>query len=240
MTDNFDAKSIGMRTQKKLLGKMATKKIAKIFIDDTSSRLLDNLYKLVRDYSQNKKVAEKIIKDLIKTVIKIGILYRNEQFSREELGIADQFRKKFRMVGMTVISFYEVDFSFDKNFLSKGFAECGALLKQLVQRHLTEKSLNRIDNVFSFFGDPTFLEAIFRADSAYRDTLSRVIKDLHLMVENNQLWLWPICLYSAWCVSVPGFLIDGLVQKRRNSSALVHWSYVSFAPTCWCYFCYTS
>lgn len=187
VSDVFDSKNIGLRTQKKLLGKMATKKIAKVFIDDTAGRLLDNLFKLARDYSQSKKTAEKLTKDLIKTVIKIGILYRNEQFNQAEIDMADKFRRKFRAVAMTVISFYEVDFSFDKNFLSKGLLECSAMLKQLVQRHLTEKSLGRIDNVFQFYCSPPFLETLFRPNGPYRETLECIVKDLHLMLQNNQL-----------------------------------------------------
>jgi len=184
---DFDSKGVGLRTQKKLLGKMATKKIAKVFIDETSARLLDNLYKLAKEYATSKKTAEKLMKDLIKTVIKIGILYRNEQFNDEEIDIIMQFQKKFRTVAMTVISFFEVDFTFDKNFLCRHLTECGTMLKQLVQRHLTEKSLGRIDNVFGFFSSAVFLEAVFRQDGVYQEILTRIVKDLHLLVENNQL-----------------------------------------------------
>lgn len=185
--EGFDAKSIGLRAQKKLLGKMASKKIAKIFIDDTTARILDNLYKIAKEYSGNKKVAEKLMKNLIKIVIKVGILYRNEQFTSEELALAERFKKKFQTVTMTVISFYEVDFSFDKNFLSKGLLECSAMLKQLVEHHLTEKSLARIDSIFQFYGDATFLENVFRPGGHYRDILSRIVQDLHRLMDNGTL-----------------------------------------------------
>lgn len=183
---HFDAKSIGLRAQKKLLGKMSNKKIIKVFIDDTGGRVLDNLYRISREYS-DKKTAEKIMKDMIKTVIKIGILYRNEQFSVEELGIADSFKKKFRTIAMTIVSFYQVDFTFDKNFLHGAFNECCSLLCQLVQRHLTTKSLGRINNVFSFFGNPSFLEMMFRVDSPYRSTLGTMVDDLNKMMEDGTL-----------------------------------------------------
>ena len=120
---NFDSRSLGLRAQKKLAGKLASKKIAKQFIDDTSGRLLDNIYKAAKEYF-DKKTAEKAIKHLIKTVIKIGILYRNDQFNAEEKQLAEDFKKKFRTVAMTLISFYEVDFTFDKNYLVKNLLEC--------------------------------------------------------------------------------------------------------------------
>ena len=187
MADGIDSKSIGLRAQKKLLGKMTSKKIAKQFIDDTSGRLLDNLYKVAKDYSGSKKDAEKIIKHLIKTVIKIGILTRNDQFSREELAIAEEFKRKFRTVAMTVVSFYEVDFTFDKNYLNKALNECGSLLKQLVQRHLTEKSLWRIDNVFHFFSNPDFLEALFKSNGQHKELLCGMVRDLNKLLDDGVL-----------------------------------------------------
>ena len=187
MAESFDSKSIGLRAQKKLLSKMATKKIAKVFIDDTSGRLLDNLHKIAKDYSGHKKVAEKVLKNTIKTVVKIGILYRNDQFSQEELAIAETFKQKFRSVAMTVISFYEVDFTFDRNYLVKSLNECSSLLKQLVQRHLTEKSLDRINMVFQFFGNPDFLTALFQPNGPYKETLSIMVDDLNKLLEDGVL-----------------------------------------------------
>lgn len=45
---------------------MANKHIAKVFIDDTSGSLLDNLYRLVKHQTNNKKQAEKIVENIIK------------------------------------------------------------------------------------------------------------------------------------------------------------------------------
>lgn len=49
MTDNaFKARDIGLRAQKKILSRMATKSIAKTFIDGTTASLLDNIYRLAK------------------------------------------------------------------------------------------------------------------------------------------------------------------------------------------------
>jgi hypothetical protein len=45
---------------------MAKKNVAKIFIDDISAQLLDNLHKLAKYNSNNKKDAEKVVKHIIK------------------------------------------------------------------------------------------------------------------------------------------------------------------------------
>lgn len=49
MTENaFRARDIGLRAQKKILSRMATKTVAKTFIDGTTASLLDNIYRLAK------------------------------------------------------------------------------------------------------------------------------------------------------------------------------------------------
>lgn len=61
------------------------------------------------------------------------------------------------------------------------------VLKQLVARHLSEKSLDRIDNVFSYFGDRDFLDAAFKATGPQRELREVVVQDLNTLLENNVL-----------------------------------------------------
>lgn len=109
VAENFDAQSVSLRLQKKLIGKMTSRRMVSAFIDDTTARLLNNLYRLGRDlHGGDKRTAEKAVRRLIKTVIKTGILYRNEQFSPDHLAIAEEFRKRFRIIAMTIVSFHQV------------------------------------------------------------------------------------------------------------------------------------
>lgn len=48
--------------------------------------------------SGNKRDAEHLVKNIIKIVIKIGILHRNNQFNDDELKVADRFRTKFQVI----------------------------------------------------------------------------------------------------------------------------------------------
>lgn len=183
----FKSRDFSLRAQKKLLSRMSNKNFVKAFIDDTTSQLLDNLHRLARGLCGHKKDADKVVKNIIKIVIKIGILYRNDQFSKEELLLAERFKKKFNSLAMTVISFYEVEFSYDRNFLTQSLGECNAMLKQLVGRHLTDKSLARIEFVFSFFCNPSYLDEIFRKDGDYRDLLGKMVSDMHTLLEEGGL-----------------------------------------------------
>lgn len=88
---------------------------------------------------------------------------------------------------MAIISFYEVDFSYDRNYLMSALNESHSCLRFIVSRHLTEKSLARIDSVFSFFANEAFLDSVFKPDSEYRDILGRIVADLNKAMENGDL-----------------------------------------------------
>lgn len=185
MSEGFRARDIGLRAQKKILGRMANKNVAKVFIDETTGSLLDNVYKLAKAYTGSRKDAEKLVKNIIKLVIKLGVLYRNDQFSQEELRHAERFKQRFHAAAMAVVSFYEVDFSYDRHYLLTALTEARTLLGLLVGQHLTEKSINRIDSVFSFFGSPAFLDNIFKRDSEFREHLGRVVADMNRAMDEG-------------------------------------------------------
>lgn len=183
----FDSKGLGLRAQKKLLGKMSSKKIAKQFIDDDTSCVLDHAYKIMKEHAQNKKDAEKILKYIIKTIIKVGILYRNDQFNAEELKTAETFKSKFRSLSMTVCSFHEVDFTFDRNFLRSSVEECRQLLQSLIERHLTDKSKSRVDTVFDFFTSQELMDVLFASDGKYREHMDVIVTRMHKMMDEGNL-----------------------------------------------------
>ncbi|XP_058455892.1 protein salivary glands marred isoform X2 [Malaya genurostris] len=188
MTDNaFKAKDIGLRAQKKILSRMATKNVAKVFIDGTTASLLDNVYRLAKTHTGSKKDAERLVKNVIKIVIKIAVLHRNNQFNADELKLAEKFRAKFQTLQMAIISFYEVEYSFDLNYLLKSLQAVQTLLKNCVERHLTEKSIGRINEVFAFFSEPALLEVAFRQDSPYRELMDKIIADLNKAMENGDI-----------------------------------------------------
>lgn len=88
---------------------------------------------------------------------------------------------------MAVISFHEVDFSFDLPYLQKSLSDSQAALKTIVERHLTDKSLARIDEVFGFFNDAKLLETAFRIDSPYHDVVAAIVADLNAAMDSGDI-----------------------------------------------------
>ncbi|XP_072838347.1 tumor necrosis factor alpha-induced protein 8-like protein 3 [Pogona vitticeps] len=185
--DNFSAKSLALQAQKKILSKMATRTVVNMLIDDTSSEIFDELYKVTIEHLKNKKEAHKIMKDLIKIAVKIGILYRNNQFNAEELEIVEKFRKKLNQAAMTIVSFYEVEYTFDKQVLSELLHECKELVHELVERHLTARSHARINHVFNHFADLEFLTTLYGLDSECRPHLKKICDGINKLLDEKVL-----------------------------------------------------
>ncbi|NP_001279262.1 tumor necrosis factor alpha-induced protein 8 isoform X2 [Callorhinchus milii] len=186
-TEVFNSKSLAVQAQKKILGKMASKSIATALVDDNSSEVLDELYKTTKEFTQNKKEAEKIIKNLIKMVIKLGVLFRNNQFNDEETMLMEKFKKKLHQLAMTIVSFHQVDFTFDRNVLSKLLNECRDMLHQVIQRHLTAKSHGRINHVFNHFADCEFLAALYNPFGLYKNNLHKICNGVNKMLDDGNI-----------------------------------------------------
>lgn len=180
---NFSSKSFGLRIQKKVLGKFSNKTVAKQFIDDDFGKLLDILHTILRNEMEDKKKADKVIKNMIKMTVKIGLLYKNRQFNDEEVAYGAQLRSKLRKAALTVISFYEVDFTYDRAFLVTMVNECGEILHKLVDRHLSEKSHGRINMVIGNFSNPTLLDKVFLPDGSQHQQLEGISQGFHKVVD---------------------------------------------------------
>ncbi|XP_016392934.1 tumor necrosis factor alpha-induced protein 8-like protein 1 isoform X1 [Sinocyclocheilus rhinocerous] len=185
--DAFSTKSLALQAQKKLMSKMATKTVASLFIDDTSSEVLDELYRVTKEYTRNRKEAQKIIKNLIKMVVKLGVLYRNGQFNNEELALVERFRKKVHTLAMTAVSFYQIDFTFDRRVMSNLLNDCRELLHQAINRHLTAKSHGRINHVFNHFSDCEFLATLYGPSEVYRGHLQKICEGVNKMLDDGNL-----------------------------------------------------
>ncbi|KAL1252113.1 hypothetical protein QQF64_019909 [Cirrhinus molitorella] len=185
--DSFSTKNLALQAQKKLMSKMATKTVANLFIDDTSSEVLDELYRVTKEYTRNRKEAQKIIKNLIKMVVKLGVLYRNGQFNNEELALVERFRKKVHTLAMTAVSFYQIDFTFDRRVMSNLLNDCRELLHQAINRHLTAKSHGRINHVFNHFSDCEFLATLYGPSEVYRSHLQKICEGVNKMLDDGNL-----------------------------------------------------
>jgi hypothetical protein len=168
--------------------KLSSKSVAKVFIDETSGRVLDNLHKLIRSYSGSKKDADKLLKAIIKTIVKLGILYKNDLFTPYELKLIEEFRNRFHSLSKAIVTFYEVDFTFDRLFLTRMCKECQDLTHKIISTHLTQKSHTRIDYVFNSVSNLQFLEYVFNPNSTInRAIIKDIVQDMNSLMDAGLL-----------------------------------------------------
>ncbi|XP_032321782.1 tumor necrosis factor alpha-induced protein 8-like protein 1 [Camelus ferus] len=185
--DTFSTKSLALQAQKKLLSKMASRAVAGAFIDDASSEVLDELYRATKEFTRSRKEAQKVVKNLVKVAVKLGVLLRAGQLGSEELARLQRFRQQARRLAMTAVSFHQVDFTFDRRVLAAALLECRDLLHQAAGPHLTAKSHGRINHVFSHFADCDFLAALYGPTEPYRSHLRRICEGLSRMLDEDSI-----------------------------------------------------
>ena len=139
--------------------------------------------------TNDKKASEQTITNVIKITVKIGMLFRGEKFSADEKKDLREIQKSLRSTSMTLISFYETDYTYDKGFLIGNISGLEEKLKVLVAPHLTEKSVGRVEQIFSVMKTSDFLDGIFVPDQKpeMRPLMGEVIADLNACMEAGVL-----------------------------------------------------
>ncbi|XP_004689603.1 PREDICTED: tumor necrosis factor alpha-induced protein 8-like protein 2 [Condylura cristata] len=183
--ESFSSKNLALQAEKKLLSKMAGRSVAHLFIDETSSEVLDELYRVSKEYTRSRAQAQRVIKDLVKVAVKVAVLHRNGSFGAPELALAARFRQKLQQSAMTALSFGEVDFTFEAAVLAGLLTECRDTLLALVEHHLTPKSHGRIRHVFDHFSDPGLLAALYGPEFAQHRT--KICDGLRKLLDEGKL-----------------------------------------------------
>lgn len=191
MTDDsstsFKFKDLALSTQKKFATKIAsTDAIRNKLIDDESERLfqtIDEIFKL--HCGDDKKRAEKLMKDSVKIIVKLGVLERANKLDKQ---LSYKTSTTLKNVVMTLISFSEVDFSFDKNLAESRMKNLRDDIQNLLKSGKVQpKTHGRIDNIFSVLADGEFLHKFYVGDTRYDSLRQRLTNHLNYAVEHKRI-----------------------------------------------------
>ena len=117
----------------------------------------------------------------------MGLLQRNQQLNVADDVKLAEIRTALRAVAMSVVSFYELEFSFDRAYLIKSFERCRTTIQALIKSHLTDKTQDRCDQVFDFLTHSDFLDSVFRQDSELRPILGMLVSDINKALDVGHL-----------------------------------------------------
>jgi hypothetical protein len=91
-----------------------------------------------------------------------------------------------------LFSFYQVDHTYDRGFLTKYVDDLRSDLKALVKPHLTEKSLERVDHVLGFFADAELLDSLYIPNRDGGRTSQIVWK-------HGTKFVFSVARFRSWC-----------------------------------------
>jgi len=173
---DFAISDFALSTQKKFASKLATTSaIRNRLIDDETQSLFKVIHSIFKIYFGDKKRAEKVMRDVIKIVVKLGVLQRAERLDKSLLATAS---KKIRNSVMTFISFYEVQFSFDKKLAMDKMTELSKTIHELLSSaSVKDKTHGRLDNIAQVLCDGDFLHDFYQTEKyeAQRNELSSLL-----------------------------------------------------------------
>ncbi|XP_032089981.1 tumor necrosis factor alpha-induced protein 8-like protein 2 [Thamnophis elegans] len=185
--ESFSSRNLALQAEKKILSRMASKSTVTMFLDETSGEVLDELYRISKEHTQDRAASQKVIKNLVKVAVKVSVLFRNGRFSEAELAVAEDFKRKLHQGAMTAVSFHQVAFTFEWAVLGGLLGECRDLLLRLVEKHLSPKSLGRIRHVFDHFADAELLSRLYSPGEPFEPHLERVCQGLNQLMEQGKL-----------------------------------------------------
>ena len=113
------------------------------------------------------------------------MLSRGEKFSPEERLSMIQIKANLPTIAKALITFYQVDHTYDRNFVIKYLTELQTLLKNLTRKHLTDKSVGRVEQIFVVMNSPDFLDSVYvpKKNMEMREIMGKVVIDLNSCLE---------------------------------------------------------
>ncbi|GMR51673.1 hypothetical protein PMAYCL1PPCAC_21868, partial [Pristionchus mayeri] len=178
--------SLAVRTQKKLVGKLASnKRLSKQVLPDRASALFESLHALLRECLEREQ-ADKLAKYAMKLALKVGVLAKNGLLDGEkEQERLDKVKHHCHALALAVCSFATVAYSYEREFL---VALCEALradLAPIVDYQLSDKSSARLAFFFDTLCTPVVMDALFRPE--HDAALKRFAEDIDSLIESQYL-----------------------------------------------------
>lgn len=184
-TSPSSSSSMFMRFQKKVVSKISNKNTVKMLLGETTKRCIDNLSLLILLHSGGpKEHADSIKNDAIKIIMKIGLLYVNNQLSGSEVDLLQSILEDMHSLARTVITFHEDKKAYNNKQLSDLLQSCHNKICALIRNHLSDNSKARVDNVFSCFNNLSFLDNVFKKRK-YENVMPVLVKDLRKLLDDG-------------------------------------------------------
>lgn len=187
-SEECNAQSLFIKVQKKMASKFTSRSTMKMFSDKLSSRILDNLYKILRNYTGSKTTANQILKHIIGITVKLHILNQNKIFNEHETKTLRDLMKSISKAAKCFVDIGGPKYGYrNAGKLQTILGEIKGFVEVLAVNHLKEKSKSKIEFCSSVLLDIKFLEAILKNDELYNDYVEEICDDLVYLMDRQIL-----------------------------------------------------
>jgi len=169
-----------MRVKKNIAAKAANSKTGKKIIRDNIGAdgvaVIDIIKEVIRLKDGEKKSRE-IESTVIKIAVKIVLLYRNKDISREVL-LAPL--KLVKTIWSDVLDCCEISFVYDQQRLSKYITELQAEFVKMLKPYLTEKNIERMNETINYLKSQGLLDKLYLSEDCdkHKEQLGQVLRKL--------------------------------------------------------------
>ncbi|OAF67568.1 hypothetical protein A3Q56_04715 [Intoshia linei] len=195
MSENFDIKSTIFKLEKKILTSMATKSIITALSSETETKFLKSLYGLIK-MDTSKKRAEKLIRNIIKISLKYTLIVRNggsnvNKFNTQELENIEMLQDRFNRLILTLLTYSSIPYTYDERYLIKELKDTENVLLFIIERHVTKKTISRIQDTFNYFTSSQFFYKLYRTtdkeiqeDVKYQNYVNKLVDSMNHMMDS--------------------------------------------------------
>ncbi|CAH8493045.1 unnamed protein product [Dicrocoelium dendriticum] len=190
-SESFSVRTITLHMQSKLLDSLP-QGILRFFLDDASVRLFDNICKVLQIYSGCHKTAVLYTKRVVKMNIRLTIYSSSDALTDEESSLVYDFHEQSHLTAELVLRLGRpkrcllpgVKPSIEK--LHQTVNTVSDLLTGIMKRHVKATTMEKFQESADYFGNVSFLVAIFREEK-YRQTLDMICDDIEDLMDRGLL-----------------------------------------------------
>ncbi|KAK6052634.1 hypothetical protein COOONC_09861 [Cooperia oncophora] len=128
-----------------------------------------------------------VLKNVIKLVVKIGLLARNDMLSETDIKQLENVQKQLHSLALTIISFVQVKYSFERTHLIELLKSLKQSLMPLVSLKLSDNSTRRLEHVINHLTNTHFLDALFKVDGPHAEVLAEFVASMEDLLESEDL-----------------------------------------------------
>ncbi|KAF5402399.1 Tumor necrosis factor alpha-induced protein 8 protein 2 [Paragonimus heterotremus] len=188
--EDFNVRSITLQLQNQMVGTLPSC-ILRMFLDDASVRLFDNICGLFKLYSGSSRLATMYIKRIVKMNVRLTIYSSSDILNEEEVNLTYDFHDRCHLAAEIVLRLGRpthrlmpgVTPTIEK--LLQTVEESRDLALRIMERHLSEQTREKFREAVDRFTKMDFFNCIFGEEDSYKELMEKIYNDIEDLMDRG-------------------------------------------------------